>query len=227
MRFDTHANRVRYGVPIFVTSSPDEAHNLLMVRLSRVRRKDPVLLVEQESAGRRYCGREAPNLAQDLADDIVLGVPLEDLLARVPSYDERRAILARDPLAAVDGFRITVRLAYEHVFGMRVCAYCPDCNSHEYGLPPCQDIFGSNATAEGGSFGRVDAGYTSIEAQKATGSLHAHSQIFVQCIHQHTPLEEVLNVIRAQPQHVAQRYLRYKATYAARYMQTLQTSERV
>jgi hypothetical protein len=47
MRFDTHANRVRYGVPIFVTFSPDEAHNLLMVRLSRVRRKDPVLRGEK------------------------------------------------------------------------------------------------------------------------------------------------------------------------------------
>ena len=42
MRFDTNAMRVRYGVPIFVTFSPDEAHNLLMVRLSRTRRNDPV-----------------------------------------------------------------------------------------------------------------------------------------------------------------------------------------
>ena len=33
MRYDTHANRVRYGVPIFVTFSPDDAHNMLMLRL--------------------------------------------------------------------------------------------------------------------------------------------------------------------------------------------------
>ena len=41
MWFDTHANRVRYGVPIFVAFSPGEAHNILRVRLSRVRRKRP------------------------------------------------------------------------------------------------------------------------------------------------------------------------------------------
>ena len=95
---------------------------------------------------------------------MVLGAPFEELLARVPSYDERRAILARDPLAAVDGFRILVRLAYEHLFGMRVCAFCPDCNNGEHGTP-CQDLFGSNAAAEGGTFGRIDAGYTSIEVR--------------------------------------------------------------
>jgi len=33
MRFDTNALRVKYGVPIFVTFSPDEKHNLLMLRL--------------------------------------------------------------------------------------------------------------------------------------------------------------------------------------------------
>ena len=33
MRFATHAGRIRRGVPIFVTFSPDEKHNLLMLRL--------------------------------------------------------------------------------------------------------------------------------------------------------------------------------------------------
>ena len=42
MRFDTYAYRVRYGVPIFVTFTPDEAHNTIMLRLSRTRRNDPV-----------------------------------------------------------------------------------------------------------------------------------------------------------------------------------------
>ena len=76
---------------------------------------------------------------------------------------------------------------------------------------PCQDLFGSSATAEGGVFGRIDAGYTSIEAQKSTGSLHAHSQLFVQCLHQHTPLREVLEAIRKRPKALVQRYLDYKA----------------
>ena len=41
-------------------------------------------------------------------------------------------------------------------------------------------MFGSNAKAEGGMLGRVDAVYTSIEAQHFTGSRHAHSQVVVQ-----------------------------------------------
>ena len=42
MRYATHAGRIRRGVPIFVTWSPDEKHNVLMLRLSRARRNDPL-----------------------------------------------------------------------------------------------------------------------------------------------------------------------------------------
>ncbi|CAK9113461.1 unnamed protein product, partial [Durusdinium trenchii] len=42
MRFEIEALRIRYGTPIFVTFSPDEAHQLLYVRLSRARWSDPV-----------------------------------------------------------------------------------------------------------------------------------------------------------------------------------------
>ena len=59
--------------------------------------------------------------------------------------------------------------------------------------------------------GRIDAGYTSIEAQKSAGSLRAHSQLFVQCLHQHTPLIEVLHAIRSQPEDVVAGYLNYNA----------------
>ena len=51
-------------------------------------------------------------------------------------------------------------------------------------------MFGSHAKPEGGILGRVDAVYMSIEAQTSTGSLHAHSQVVVQCLHQHTCLSE-------------------------------------
>ena len=50
MRFATHAGRIRRGVPIFVTWSPDEKHNTLMLRLSRSRRNDPF---QEENAGRQ------------------------------------------------------------------------------------------------------------------------------------------------------------------------------
>ena len=42
MRLITQAYRIKYGTAIFVTFSPDEKHNLLMVRLSRNRQHDPV-----------------------------------------------------------------------------------------------------------------------------------------------------------------------------------------
>ena len=126
----------------------------------------------------------------------------------MPNYDTRRALIAKDSLASVEGFRVMVMLAYEHLFGMRVCPNCPHCNHDEHDNP-CQDCFGSNATPEGGVFGRIDAGYTSFEAQKSTGSLHAHSQLFVQCLHQHEPLSEVLKQLTVKPE-LAERYLKYK-----------------
>ena len=49
MRFITQAYRIRYGTAIFVTFSPDESHNLLMVRLSRTRRNDPVWQNEKKN----------------------------------------------------------------------------------------------------------------------------------------------------------------------------------
>ena len=206
MRFDTNAMRIRYGVPIFVTFSPDEAHNLLMIRLSRTRRNDPVFAEGSDPVGKRYCGRDAPHLG-DLSDvtaqnsmdtdvsgrrdvinrppcpntskstsvheqdaDVIMDVPIKDIMESLPSYDERRRLLARDSLASVDGFKMLLMVTYEYLFGMRVCFFCPDCNalSKTNNVSPCQDLFGSNAHAEGGIFGRIDAGFTSIEAQKST-----------------------------------------------------------
>jgi len=207
MRFDTHANRIKYGVPVFVTFSPDERHSNLMIRFSRTRRNDPVLLTDRDA--RKYCGRGVPRLDRD-EDEVTASIGVDKLIAQLPTYDERRAILARDPLASVDGFRTLVLFAYEYLFGMRVCPDCPDCN-HMNTSDPCQDLFGSNASAEGGIFGRVDAGYTSIEAQKSTGSLHAHTQLFVQCLHQHTPLAEIMEILSdVRGSQVVTDYLNYK-----------------
>ena len=57
----------------------------------------------------------------------------------------------------------------------------------------------------------MDAWLTSIEAQKSKGSLHAHSQLFVQCLHQHTPLADVLRVFRQNRGDLVRKYLVYKA----------------
>jgi hypothetical protein len=81
----------------------------------------------------------------------------------LPPYDQRRALIAKVSLASVDGFRVRVLIANEHLFGVRVCWICPDCNFAE-DMEPCQDLFGSNAKAEGGVCGRMDGGATSFEA---------------------------------------------------------------
>ena len=96
-------------------------------------------------------------------------------------------MLARDPLACLEGFLTLTGLAFRHIFGARFCPQCPDCGASDH---PCMDAFGSNAVAMGGVFGRVDAIYGSIECQKS-GSLHVHNQIFIQCTHQFMTLSEL------------------------------------
>ena len=124
MRFDIHAYRVRYGVPIFVTFSPDEANNMVMLRLARSRTSDPCHCADAKN--QPFGSRHVPDLEKDHVD---LAVPLTTLLAEVPAYDERRAILARDGLASVDGFRAICLLVATHLWGVRVCGHCPDCNN--------------------------------------------------------------------------------------------------
>ena len=102
-----------------------------------------------------------------------------------------------------------VQLTLQYLFGCNVCPCCPDCATRR---DPCQDLFGSSAKPEGGMFGRVDAVFVSIEAQKSTGSLHAHCQVFVQCLHQRTPLWEIIHKLKSERgSAIADGYLKYKA----------------
>ena len=182
MRFDTQALRVLFGVPVFVTFSPGESHNLPMIRLARVRENDTCFTNENFATMKKYYNVNVPDLTCS-DDDATIAVSVNKMRDNLPPYDVRKKILAGDALASVDGFRIMILLTFEHLFGIRFCPNCPDCNTTTC---PCQDIVGSVATALGGIFGRIDAVFTSIEAQKSTGSLHAHSQLFIQCLHEHT-----------------------------------------
>ena len=47
MRYATHAGRISKGVPIFVTWSPDENHNTIMMRFYRVRSHDPICRLDK------------------------------------------------------------------------------------------------------------------------------------------------------------------------------------
>ena len=132
----------------------------------------------------------------------------QEILDLLPTYDERRTILARDGLASVEGFRLAVLLTCEYLFGMRVCIDCPHCNHGDGTLHDgCSDLFGSNAYPEGGIHGRADGIFISVEAQKSTGGLHAHAQVHVQCIHQHTPLAGFLETLMHKDTSLVRNYL--------------------
>ena len=64
MRYEIEALRIRFGVPIFVTFSPDEAHQLLYIRMARTRRSDPV---REASAQQDWCvgERDYPTLDEN------------------------------------------------------------------------------------------------------------------------------------------------------------------
>ena len=59
MRFATHAGCISKVVPISVTFSPDEKHNVLMMRLSRSRANDPLRALDRDDKVDKFGGQEA------------------------------------------------------------------------------------------------------------------------------------------------------------------------
>ena len=177
---------VVYGAPVFMTISPSERHGGLHVRLSRYRQMDPVLQAPASEAERRWIGQDSPSLEADASS------PGGDVTVELPEYELRRSILARDPLCSVDAFTVLVRIVLARLLGLRMCPECPRCNAGDH---PCQDAFGSNAEPQGGIFGRCDALFGGVEAQKA-GALHLHFHAFIQRVHQHNTLYDIAQMIR-------------------------------
>ena len=131
---------------------PDEKHNLLMVRLSRTRLEDSVWHNSDLKPNRRYARRDEPCLQKDTAgcefaesagldgddDDVSFCISVEDLTDCLPTFDQRRRILATDALASVEGSRVMVELTMQYLFGVNYCRMCPNCATHGN---PCQDLF--------------------------------------------------------------------------------------
>ena len=103
MQYDTHEFRIAHGVPLFVTLSPHAKHTLHMIRFSRARAK---------ARGANIAGAEMMKQIRKIEEpalDVDIGVPtLFGLLERVPDSHLRRAIIAWDARACVDGFRTIV-----------------------------------------------------------------------------------------------------------------------
>ena len=46
-------------------------------------------------------------------DNVAVPIDMQELLSLVPTFDERRTIVARDSLASVDGFNVSILLVRE------------------------------------------------------------------------------------------------------------------
>ena len=132
----------------------------------------------------------------------------------LPQYDIRRYIFAKDPLAAMEAFRVYSKVVLASLHGMRMCPACPHCAE---GDAPCIDTFGSCAEPQGGSIGRADVIVGAVEAQKAEGALHTHYEIFVQSAWQMYTLADISRMLQARMIDAKElkEYLSYcrKATY--------------
>ena len=80
MRYETNAGRSRRGVPIFVTFSPNEKHNVLMLRLHRSRVRDPIHKLDKEN--QRYGERLQPSLDKDNLD---MNIAVDEMREWLPS----------------------------------------------------------------------------------------------------------------------------------------------
>ena len=82
MRFYTHAFRAAFGLPLFATWSPDEKHSLVMLRLSRTRRNDPVQIATAEEHA--FAGMSIPDLGRYWQEKVTFVIYLHDLEQPVP-----------------------------------------------------------------------------------------------------------------------------------------------
>ena len=67
MRFITQAHRIKYGIAICVTFTPDEKHDLFAARLSCTRQTDPVWHNSDLKPNRRYARRDELWLQKDIS----------------------------------------------------------------------------------------------------------------------------------------------------------------
>ena len=89
IRFDTQALRVLYGVPVFVTCSPDESHDLLMIRFARTRQHDSFFNNDRFKHVKPYDGRDVHDMKKG-PGSIILTASVDYMREALPSYDVRR-----------------------------------------------------------------------------------------------------------------------------------------
>ena len=113
-----------------MTISPSERHSGLVLRLSRVRRNDPIVqesewtgpvsaaqTVELSSRNKlsTTIGRDTPKLERSS------GVDDAEAYAELPHFHVRRKRTAQDPRAVVAAFDVHVRMVLPRLMGLRTC----------------------------------------------------------------------------------------------------------
>ena len=132
------SSRVFYGIPVFMTFTPSERHNGLMIRLYRGRVKDPAFAGAAHDLS-SWISQDAPSLMPSGTENANKDSTVIDL----PDYDTRRRFGSRDPLCCVYAFDVMTKMVLPSLHGFRMCPECPACALSK---DACMDSFGSNAT---------------------------------------------------------------------------------
>ena len=90
-----------------------------------------------------------------------------------------------------------------YLFGMRCCILCPDC--------ACTDLFGSNVKLERRCSWPRRCCVWKHRSTENDGLASRSFSFFVECLHQHTPLQTLLTEYRKELKTLFSQYAKYKA----------------
>ena len=125
--------RAVYGECVFVTLSPNRRHSALILRLSRARANDAILMGSgtDTEARRRLAGSTQPDLFIHGAPEDAESVEYAEATLKFPKLRDRQALNAQDPLSSVHHWLFGVRVLLPAAFGIRMCFNCPHCDSDD------------------------------------------------------------------------------------------------
>ena len=112
----------------------------------------------------------------------------------IPSYDVRRALVAKDPWAVVQAFGISIRYMLPRLLGCRMCPLCPHCNvGRDHSA--CANKFGHNFLPMGGVAG-LAAGFGGSVEYQLNDNPHFHGNAHLVSMYQYMSLHEIAELMQ-------------------------------